>query len=198
MRFTMDTPSAALLNDSMIEVISNEQLRSFYHQFRSIYQPPPPVPVGDENTHTSSSSSSGSLYDIGHMGERFVYHYLQHLFPQKETHIQWLNAHEESKAGYDILLDTQKVQAGRNHLGYPITKLTQQSIFIEVKTTRYVENNVFALSWWEWIFAMKEPRVHYHLYRVFAINSMEHMKIVVLKDLSGLIQQGRVKLCLAI
>ena len=109
--------------------------------------------------------------------------------PASEQPLHWLNQLGESRASYDFIVTTapSAESAGRG-----------RSTFIEVKTTRFCDLNVFELSLWEWQFATALPRVNYHVYRVFNAMDPLNAKVVILKDLPRLVAERRVKLCLAI
>jgi hypothetical protein len=57
---------------------------------------------------------------------------------------------------------------------------------------------VFEVSLWEWEFATANPRVRYHIYRVYNAGDLDRVRIVVLEDVLRLITERRVKLCLAV
>lgn len=120
------------------------------------------------------------LSTVGRYGESLVYHYLQ-ASAGLETRIEWLNETEESKACYDFILHTK-----------------QKQTFLEVKATRFVDNNVFQISLWEWDFLHKLPKVDYQIIRVFGVGDPLKTRVVVYKDIVKLVELGRVKLCLAV
>lgn len=70
--------------------------------------------------------------------------------------------------------------------------------YIEVKSTRYSNRNVFEISPNEWQFAAADSRVPYHVFRVFSAGDASNVKIVVIRDVLSRITEGRVKICLAI
>jgi hypothetical protein len=67
-----------------------------------------------------------------------------------------------------------------------------------VKTSRFDDLNVFELSLWEWQFATGNPRVRYHIYRVLNAGDPNKVRIVVIEDVLQMIQERKVKLCLAV
>ena len=69
--------------------------------------------------------------------------------------------------------------------------------YIEVKTTRYADKNVFALSLREWEFACM-PGIDYRVYRVFCGGNREQVRVAVVDDLHRKVEEGSVQLCLAI
>jgi hypothetical protein len=93
---------------------------------------------------------------------------------------------EESRASYDIILENNLVQG------------KARTTYVEVKTTRYDDLNCFELSLWEWEFATKEPRVPFHIYRVFNAGDVNKVRIVIIKDILGLLNERKVKLCLSV
>ena len=120
---------------------------------------------------------------------------LQQSNPYREKYVQWLNKDSESKACYDFIvtspLEDCQQQPGQSRGG--ISRTT----FVEVKTTRFPDLNVFELSLWEWQFATAQPKVNYHIYRVFNAADPSNCRVVILRDVLRLIQARRVKLCLA-
>ena len=147
--------------------------------------------------------------EVGRWGEKLVYHYLiSHytvLLPtgtsgansstssadsvldiRKKVDIQWLNEVEESRAAYDFIVTNNQI-IGKDRTTY-----------IEVKTTRFSDLNVFELSLWEWEFAVKEPRVPYHIYRVLNAGDAANVKMVIVKDVLKSVQERNIKLCLAL
>ena len=173
---------------SLIEIIPGDKLVPLIDSIKHILPP-------QSTTNTEFDTKS-----IGKFGEALVYQYLQNTLSIKETEsIKWLNENDETKASYDLVLTTSsKVNKGKAN-----------TTFIEVKSTRFPDRNVFDLSWWEWIFATSLPKVNYHIYRVYGISPVygsnhsitfdsTKLKIVIIKDIEELIKLGRIKLCLAI
>ena len=64
--------------------------------------------------------------------------------------MQWMNKDGESKACYDFIVHEDSQQL-RSAVG--------RTTFVEVKTSRFPDLNVFELSLWEWEFANAQPRV---------------------------------------
>ena len=101
--------------------------------------------------------------------------------------VQWMNQIEETRASYDIVL-THPLSIGRERTKY-----------IEVKTSRYPDKNVFEISLCEWEFATKQnPSVPYHLYRVYNAQDPANVHIVIIRDVLQAIQSRKARLCLAI
>lgn len=128
-------------------------------------------------------SSCAQYADVGRFGEQLVYHYLTCTLPASAK-VEWLNQDEESTAAYDLLVKHASTD------------------FIEVKTSRYTNKNVFEITWNEWQFAtgvsMQSKLMNYHIYRVSGVEDSSTVQITILKDLPTLVQCGRVKLCLAV
>ena len=171
--------------------------------------------------HSSSSSSSlEKLKLVGRWGEALVYHHLvtsaaavvnnknatsiiindsEHATcdgSKSNNHgnnssfsvtVEWMNQDAETKACYDIIVTRIDKRTGRAHRQY-----------IEVKSTRYSDNNVFEISLREYEFAMGLPRVQYSIYRVFNAGDIGKTRIVIIPDLYSFITQQRVKLCIAL
>jgi hypothetical protein len=171
-----------------------------------------PRAVGADSSASGSSSSGPGggwaldacdLKAVGRWGEALVYQYLvsQHLHLHRHctsgasaaastgsgagagagTAVEWVNEREESRAAYDI-----------------VTRGRGGTTFVEVKTTRFDDLNVFEMSLWEWQFATALPRVRYHLYRVFNAGDLDKVRIVVVEDVLQMVSERRVKLCLAV
>ena len=68
--------------------------------------------------------------------------------------------------------------------------------FIEVKTSRFAEQNVFELSMPEWAFMSAEPPVRLDLYRVNLVPS--GATITVVEDALAALKAGSVRLCMAV
>lgn len=192
--------SVALTEDlsSFITEISNHELQSI---LSDVYLP-------NSGYVASSSLSSSGMKEkelartVGKVGECIVYRYLTHrLHRPLHKHVneklpnygpvssvftvQWLNELEDGRAAYDITVDATLGQGSKR-------------TFVEVKSSRYDENNVFSLSLWEWQFITQLPTVDYHIYRVFSALDKTKTRIVVLKDVRRLVELGRIQLCLAI
>ena len=74
-----------------------------------------------------------------------------------------------------------------------------ETIFVEVKTTKFGDKNVFEMSPWEWDFAQK-PGVSksYHIYRVYGAGDVDKVRVEVVKDPARLVREHEVRMCLAI
>ena len=108
------------------------------------------------------------------------------LASQPTSTVDWENEHEETKAPFDIKLTSRSG-------GLSTT------VFIEVKTTRSLDRNLFELSLAEFEFAANNPPVEYHIYRVYGAGAADGaVKISVVKDPIQLLREGKTKLCMAI
>lgn len=122
---------------------------------------------------------------VGRYGEDLVNRFLSFSLPTI-AEVEWVNAREESTAAYDV-----------------VVREPTRTTFVEVKTSRFLDKNVFELSWNEWQFALSvscrgSQALHYHVYRVVGVGArLQDICIVVLKDIVALVQAGIVKLCLA-
>ena len=156
----------------------------------------------------SESISSSDLRAVGRWGEALVYQYL--LLKSKKTaardvdkalpplSVEWLNKEEETRAGYDLI--TREIKninsTGLGAAGRPnsITETT----YVEVKTSRFDDLNTFEISLWEWEFATANPRVRYHIYRVYNAGNPSKVRIVVVEDVLEMITARKIRLCLSI
>ena len=124
------------------------------------------------------------VQSVGRWGESLVFHYLSLTRP--ECDVKWMNADNESRASYDITLFERSL--GGLH----------GTTFVEVKSTRFADRNVFQLSLWEWEFMITHPRPNYDIYRVYNVGDKNAVKVVVYKNVLRLIQEKKVQLCLAV
>ena len=195
-------PSTATTNTStqpgnLMHTITNESIRDL-------------VPwCGISGSSSSSSSNDDNketldLHSVGKWGEALVYQYLMSRNSSLEVpglpspSVEWLNEKEESRAGYDIITRISKniINQGFGAINRPNTVM--ETTFIEVKTSRFDNLNTFEISLWEWQFATSNPRVRYHIYRVYNACNSSKVRIVVLEDILELITLKKVKLCLNI
>jgi len=119
---------------------------------------------------------------VGRWGESLVYHYL--LSRHVGWRVTWMNEEKETKSFYDIKLESAD---------------GAETIFVEVKTTKFGDKNVFEMSPWEWDFAQK-PGVSksYHIYRVYGAGDVDKVRVEVVKDPARLVREHEVRMCLAI
>ena len=111
-----------------------------------------------------------------------MYHYL--LSRHVGWRVTWMNEEKETKSFYDIKLESAD---------------GAETIFVEVKTTKFGDKNVFEMSPWEWDFAQK-PGVSksYHIYRVYGAGDVDKVRVEVVKDPARLVREHEVRMCLAI
>ena len=128
---------------------------------------------------------------VGRWGEALVYNYLLSTLPASRS-VAWLNAKEETCAPYDLTV-TERGGGAAHAKGGGATP----TVFIEVKSTRYADNNVFELSYFEWEF-MREPHVRFHIYRVSAVGDPARTRITIIEDPLQAVQDGRIRLCMAV
>ena len=121
---------------------------------------------------------------VGRWGEALVYHYL--LATRPGWTVTWLNEREESTSFYDVLLESPVSASGG-----------RRRIFVEVKTTRSRDKNVFEMSPNEWSFASR-PGVDYRVYRVFSAGDTNNVRLTVVRDPFRCVNERAVALCLAI
>ena len=110
-------------------------------------------------------SSTSSPQEIGRYGEELVYLFLQQQkelgllqytgFDDYTVTVKWVNEEKESGKPYDIYLQFS-----------PPDRSTQQSLFIEVKTTTSQNKGIFEISNRQLQFAHQHKHT-FHLYRVF-------------------------------
>ena len=121
---------------------------------------------------------------VGRWGEALVYNYLVATRPGWT--VTWLNELEESTSFYDVRLESPVSESGG-----------RRTIFVEVKTTRSRDKNVFEMSPNEWSFASR-PGVDYRVYRVFSAGDRDNVRLTVVRDPFRSVNERAVALCLAI
>lgn len=108
-------------------------------------------------------------------------------------HVHWVNANGETKAPYDITISPQGTVPHRGG-----SRSENGSVFIEVKTTRYLDKNVFELSYFEWEFLSTDPPVQYHIYHVAGAGSPCGTRLTIIENPLQAVKDGMLKLCMAI
>ena len=131
---------------------------------------------------------------VGRWGEALVYNYLLATLPPERA-VTWLNRTEETRAPYDLTICERGKSAHRGGGG---TSSSAVSVFIEVKTTRYRESNVFDLSYFEWEFMSHEPPVRYHIYHVTGAGDPAGARITIIEDPVQAMKDESSRLCMAI
>ena len=176
-------------DQNLILTIPNEELRDIAPWCRGL-------PLGGESKGAAVLYGT-DLRAVGRWGESLVYQYLRQSLSSSST-VEWLNIEEESRAGYDIIIQ-QPIKVTNTGAGIfnRSTQLTRTT-FVEVKTTRFDDLNTFEISLWEWQFATANPRVNYHIYRVFNAGDLKKVRVVVIEDILELITSRKVRLCLSI
>lgn len=119
---------------------------------------------------------------VGRWGEALVYQFLLSHYP--DWRVEWVNQEEETRAPYDLKMTDDK---GTEH----------STVYVEVKTSRFVGKNVFEISYDEWDFASR-PGIHYHIYRVNGAADPRNLSIHILRDPVRAAREQRAGLCLAI
>lgn len=155
-------------------------------------------------------SKQVSSNEIGKWGEALVYNYLSKVNCHQSKsghHVHWVNENTESKASYDIVVYQPSPSSNTSNIIGKSTTTTEtkdyannltNTTYVEVKTTRSQDQNVFELSLWEWQFATSLPRVNYHIYRVYNAVNAARVQISVITDILQAITDRKVKLCLAV
>ena len=131
---------------------------------------------------------------VGRWGEALVYNYLLATLPPERA-VTWLNRTEETRAPYDLTICERGKSAHRGGGG---TRSSGVSVFVEVKTTRYRDSNVFDLSYFEWEFMSHEPPVQYHIYHVTSAGDPAGAKITIIEDPVQAMKDDSTRLCMAV
>lgn len=152
-------------------VVSNEELQQQF-DVGSLF-----VSTGKHSEGASASQT------IGRLGELFVYNYLIATHPKSE--IVWFNMETESRQPFDFRV----VHEGEDKLS--------SVEFIEVKATKYDDKNVFELSYRELQFLLQKY-VNCKIIRVFNCGNPDEVRLEILSNPRALLEQGIVRMCLAI
>jgi hypothetical protein len=165
----------------------------------------------------TSAGAGMDSREAGRWGEALVYQYLL-AHSARGSAVQWLNQVEESRAAYDFIVtgpgagaeESAIVSASSMHYAaadHPDRGLATsagssigraRTEYIEVKTTRFADRNVFEISPNEWQFAAADRRVPYHVYRVFGAGDPGKVRLLVVRDVYTRVVEGTVKLCMAV
>ena len=122
-----------------------------------------------------------------------MYQYLLCRYPG--WRVTWLNELEESSGFYDIKLESPPAEVS----GGEPARGCSETVYVEVKTTRWPDRNAFEVSPWEWDFANR-PGVgrSYHVYRVYGAGDPRSVRITVIRDPARLVREHAVSMCLAV
>ena len=131
-------------------------------------------------------------WSVGRWGEALVYAYLRATLPPSRR-VEWVNGAEETRAPYDLTISEHGQRAHRGGGGGALA-----CTFIEVKTTRYLEHNAFALSYPEWAFLAAEPPVRYQIVRVSGAGDPRGVRLTVIDEPLQRVKDGELRLCMAI
>jgi hypothetical protein len=189
----------AIPNSELIEMIDNQQIRSVLPHDHLLFTP------------GNQINSMNVNEDTGQWGERFAFYYLSQVFPTTTTtqttdkmisrkySIEWINEKEETNSFYDIMVKERQFSSNSSNQQSQGLSFAEKSYFLEVKTTKFDERkNVFQISWNEFQFAMKEPKVPYYIIRIYNAKDYEKIHMVILKDIRQLVEMGRIQLCIAV
>lgn len=179
------------------------------------------------NTNTNTFNVAVDSRTAGRWGEALIYQYLLST-AAPGTRVNWLNQQEETRACYDFIVhapirgNTPQVRASRLHFnqtgdgaatnsttnnsygagntsaGSSCTTGRESTEYIEVKSTRFADRNMFEISLNEWQFAAADSRVPYHIYRVFSAGDPQRVRLVIIEDVYRKVSEGRLKLCMAV
>ena len=128
---------------------------------------------------------SANREDVGRWGEIYVFEYLKKQRELdglgKNLEIKWMNEAHNTTAPYD----------------FEIRRDDHQTTFIEVKSTRSHDKDVFEISLQELAFAL-EKRDDFHLYRVFGAGLQGSIKLLRMRNVAKLLDNKTAKLCMFI
>ena len=117
----------------------------------------------------------------GRQGEEFVFQYLKWKHPNEN--VAWINEKTESGGPYDIHMIV-KSEDNREE-------------FIEVKTTRSIDQNTFPVSIGEVEYLLKHP-LNYSIYRVYYADNKTSSTITVINKIKDNLQLKHLKLSMTV
>eukprot|EP00434_Breviolum_minutum_P030000 symbB.v1.2.026528.t1/scaffold2658.1/size73733/1 len=93
---------------------------------------------------------------VGRWGEQFVYHYLKQKLESEDAgkRVLWVNEIEETGFQYDLRIEDVCKSYFGDLLGPD--RVLRVDAYVEVKTSRAKDKQLFEMSYREWIFAQKE------------------------------------------
>ena len=115
----------------------------------------------------------------GRQGEELVFRILRREHPADE--VQWINADGESGKPFDIYLKLAN----------------QEAEYIEVKTTRAIDQHTFLVSIGEVKFFL-EHSMNYHIYRVYLADQIGRSTITKIHKIEENLKQKRLKLSMTV
>ncbi len=113
----------------------------------------------------------------GRLGEQLVFQYLKHTYPNED--IKWMNEEEESYRPFDI----HRI----------ITSENGREEFIEVKTTRAIDQHTFPISIGEVKCLLNHPS-NYFIYRVYYADPINLSIITVIEKIADCLKLQHIKL----
>ena len=167
--------------------------------------------VGASGNAVAATNTSGQGHDVTHgadvlravgrWGEALVYNFL--LLQHPDATVEWVNRDAETRAPYDLILTLPPpatLMKGREATTTVPNASAAGSItvFVEVKSTRFSDLNVFDLSLSEWDFATRDTATRFHLYRVFNAGNPAAVRLARVQDVRRSVEAGTVRLCLAV
>ena len=153
--------------------------------------------------HDLTHGGSDVLREVGRWGEALVYNFL--LLQHPDATVEWVNRDAETRAPYDLILTLPPPLQPTMMKRREATTTTPNScaagsitVFVEVKSTRFSDLNVFDLSLSEWDFATRDTATRFHLYRVFNAGNPAAVRLARVQDVRRSVEAGSVRLCLAV
>lgn len=166
-------PEIDLLPASILEKISVTSLPDF---------DPSTSVITDLSTDVPLPSLDPEMDAItGRQGEILVFQYLKQMNPQAE--IKWMNEEKESYRPYDISIKTNSED--------------QHEEFIEVKTTRSIDQYTFPISIGEVQWLLKNPS-NYFIYRVYYADPVQTSTITTISKVKESLKWKHIKLRMTI
>ena len=139
-----------------------------------------------------SLQEGSSNLDVAIWGEQLVHSYLQQLLRDDDSnvvHVTWMNgatSEQESGAPYDFMIRVSDPQCEETVEEY-----------IEVKSTRTDKKAFFEISSQQFQFA-QDTKENFHLYRVFNAGDPTQARLTKLVNVSKLLDQKQVRLCMVV
>eukprot|EP00455_Lapot_gusevi_P036152 TRINITY_DN4013_c0_g1_i2.p1 TRINITY_DN4013_c0_g1~~TRINITY_DN4013_c0_g1_i2.p1 ORF type:complete len:156 (+),score=22.76 TRINITY_DN4013_c0_g1_i2:185-652(+) len=125
---------------------------------------------------------------IGRVGEEFVFHHLQEQYASNpNVVVEWLNSDQECGGTYDICVKFYQ----------PGTQNIIRRNYIEVKSTKNVEKDIFEISGRQWDFAVVK-RADFLIYRVYSVLDPNNIRLQKVEHPAQLWREGKIRVCLVL
>lgn len=140
------------------------------------------IPLSEISVNETFQSSDDEADAItGRQGEALIFQYLKQTYPNAE--IKWMNEEKESYQPYDISIKTNAED--------------EHEEFIEVKTTRSINQYTFPISIGEVQWLLKHP-ANYFIYRVYYAEPVRSSTITKITRVKENLKWKHIKLLMTV